>query len=138
MAPSAKQNTRSKKRKPLLSLDTLSERYTVVIDGVLREMLNPQELSIVDYHRLGKKGARLEAIMEADDPSEEEWAEARQIMDELCRSVLLAPDEVHERLSDTHRLQVTNAFTGLLRGSKLPTAPVGVKRPSTGESGPPA
>ena len=124
------------KRKPLLSLDTLIVRDTVVIDGDVHEILNPSELSMLDHHRLHRQGRRLQVLLEKDDASDEELGETIKAIDTICRYVLKAPDEVHEKLTDTQRLQVTQAFTELLMETVRPAGAKGrgPESPPTGES----
>ena len=38
----------------ILELATLIDRATITVDGKGYELLNPEELSIVDTHRVGK------------------------------------------------------------------------------------
>ncbi|KKM71008.1 hypothetical protein LCGC14_1435010 [marine sediment metagenome] len=133
----AKTNTKPKRLKPLLSLDTLVVRRTVVIDGGVYEVLSPSELSIIDHHRLARKGTRLEELLAKADASDAELEEIGKTLDELCRYVLKAPDDVHKKLTDTHRLLVTQAFTELLMETVRPAGAKvteeGPKSP-TGES----
>ena len=128
-------------RTPILNLDTLVERAVVRIDGTDYELLNPGELSVLDFHKIGKRAERVEAMLkEEGDLSEDQVVTLTEALDALCRLVLRAPAEVHARLSDTQRLKVTQAFTVLQReqpgppagGDDVPTAP------STGESNSPA
>lgn len=129
------------RRKPLLNLDTLIERATVVIDGESHEITSPSELSIIDHHRLGRQGSRLEVLLQKDDASVQELDETKELLDTLCRSVLRAPDEVHEKLTDTHRLQLAQAFTELLMATVRPpgakVAEGGPEKSQIGGSGSP-
>ncbi len=128
------------RRKPLLNLDTLIERATVVIDGESHEITSPSELSIIDHHRLGRQGSQLEVLLQKEDASVQELDETKELLDTLCRSVLRAPDEVHEKLTDTHRLQLAQAFTELLMATvRLPGAETveGGPESQTGGSGSP-
>ncbi len=129
------------RRKPLLDLNTLIERETVVIDGETYEITSPSELSIIDHHRLGRQGSRLEVLLQKEDASVQELDETKDLLATLCRCVLRAPDEVHEKLTDTHRLQLAQAFTELLMATvRLPGAETvegGPEKSQTGGSGSP-
>ena len=90
-------------------------RSLVRIDGADYELLNPGELSRSDSRELAEIGRRLDVLM-LDQGSEEQAAAVTAAIDTFCRRVLRAPAEVHARLSDTQRLEITQAFTNLLRG----------------------
>lgn len=100
-------------KKPLLDLDTLVVRPTVRIDGVEYEMVAPDELSILEYHRLINLGKRLDAIEQVEEPTEAQEIEYEDLLDTLCRRILLAPDEVHKRLKRPQRAAVALTFTQL-------------------------
>ena len=117
---------------PLLNLDTLTERYVVTVDGKSYELRNPGELSLTAYHNLGKKSDELSKLLDVPDGefTDEQVAELDRTLDYLCRAVLEAPDEVHKRLKDLHKLQVIQTFnelpesTALAAGAKAEKAPV--------------
>ena len=121
--------------KNVLDLDTLTERDTVSVDGVHYELTNPGELSLVDHHRCGKWGARVEQLYNGGAVTDEAVAELSHLLDLLCRLVLrTVPDEVHARLTDVQRLQVAQAFSGPTRPSPAPPAVGADAAPSTGAS----
>jgi hypothetical protein len=97
---------------PLLDLTTLIERSQVRIDGQLYDLLDAGELSLLQYHRLVRLGARLDD-MQFD--TEEQCAEVSRALDEFCRLVLVAPKEVQDKLSDGRRNQIVSVFMKLLR-----------------------
>ena len=131
---------------PLLNLDTLTERYDVKVDGESYELRNPGELSLTTYHKLGKKGDELSALLEVPDNefSDEQVEALDQTLDFLCRAVLVAPDEVHKKLKDLHKLQVIQTFNelpeskgmaALIAGAEDEKAPEAkAESPPTGES----
>jgi hypothetical protein len=131
------------KREPILALDTLVERRTVRIDGVEHELMNVGELSLLTYHQIGKDSARIDELRSVSDLTDDQVIEFAGLLDKLCRRLLLAPDEVHARLTDPHRLAVVHAFSSLQREqAQAPLAGVGAAAPtgtetpapSTGES----
>lgn len=113
------------KKEPVLSLDTLVEHRCVVIDGVAYDLVNVSEISILDYHRLGKRAARVEQLMNGDELDESQVAELCDHMAWICAFVLCAPEEILRKLSDNQRLAVMQAFIELQRGETLPAAPAG-------------
>ena len=127
-------------KEPILNLDTLAERAVVRVDGADYELLNPGELSVLDFHKIGKRAERVETMLKQEsDLSEGQVAELTEALDALCRIVLRAPSEIHQRLTDMQRLQVSQAFTDLQRKTTGPAAGgEDVPTASTGESNSPA
>ena len=127
---------------PLLNLSTLSERYTVTIDGDEYELRNPGELDLLSYHKIGKASAEVEQLLaDADALTTKQVTRMNRLIDQLCRAILDAPDVVHKGLKDIHRLQVIQVFNtlpesqpALSPGENGETAPEETKAPSTGES----
>ncbi len=115
---------------PLLDLDTLAERPFVLIDQVKYELRTPEEVSVLEHRRLGKLGARLDAIEKTEDPSEEEEQEYEQLLKTLSGRVLLAPDEVKARLNSSQRVAVAVAFTRLRQTSRPSLAGAKTKAPA--------
>lgn len=101
------------KRIPLLDLDTLAARATVTIDGSEYELRNAGELSLLEFHRFARKAEEVDGILAKDDDGEELALRLTELLDELCRLILEAPDEVHRRLKDVLRLRIVQAFNEL-------------------------
>lgn len=132
---------------PVLDLDTLIARPCVEIDGARYDILSPDEISVIDSHRFGVAGKRIEEL--AGLTGEEVEAELTQIIDQVARKVAVGvPDEVFAKLSGSHRWAIVDVFTGLLLGNRLGVAGAMQKAmgptieklanavaPSTGESG---
>ncbi len=104
-------------KKNLLEITTEIQRCSVTIDGQSYEVISVDELAIADYHRFGRKGLRIDFLMGKDTPTDEELAEVSKILDELCRAVLQAPDEVHRKLTEGHRLSLVKVFTREVAGN---------------------
>jgi hypothetical protein len=125
---------------PVLKLDTLVERRVVVIDGERYEFRNPSELSVIDFYRIAKQGKQCEQMMmRAEELSEDEVMQLLRLLASMVKLVLIAPEEVYERLNQTHRLQIVQAFSGLQQvNPATSTPPAGGKdegaSTSTGES----
>ncbi len=111
------------KTEPLLNLDTLVEHRTVRIDRVEYDLLNPEEVSLLDYHRIQKQSNRVAAMMEAAEMTDEQAEDLSRLLDSLCKFVLRAPEEVHAKLIDTNKLRVIEVFTNLQRGTATAATP---------------
>jgi len=117
----------------ILELATLTERSTITVDGKAYDLINPEELSIVDTHRVGKWGARVQELYaDLGNRGEDEIKELASLLDRLCRLLWLAPAEVHDHLTDTQRLSVVTVFIALQRGT-LPVAAEAKAEPATAE-----
>jgi hypothetical protein len=107
---------------PLLNLDTLIIRPTVAIDGARYEIMSPDELSILDGHRFGVWGRRINALAENDDDKADQ-AELEQLIDKVARRVAVGvPDDVFAKLSGAHKQAIADVFTGLLLRNRLGVA----------------
>ena len=108
-------------QEPLLRLDTLIERPSIEIDGARYEILTPDELSVLDTHRIGQMGRRIEEL--AKDESPEASAEQQELVTRLSRQVAVGvPDEIFDTLTGAHRWAIVDVFTALLLGSRLGVA----------------
>lgn len=98
---------------PLLNLTTLVEHRLIRINETDYEILSPEEVSVFEKYRLVARGIRLEELMKSTQTelTDAETAEVKEILRFIVRSVLLAPDEVLQRLNDNHRLAIAQAFT---------------------------
>jgi len=103
---------------PLLDLDTLIKRPTILIDRKRYDILSPEELSIEDSHRFMVWGKRIEKL-DSPDAGEEAGAELDRIFAEVATKVMIGvPDDVQAKLTGAHKRQVAEVFTGLLLGHK--------------------
>lgn len=101
---------------PVLDLDILTgaTRPVVRIDGTPYPLKDPDELSVLDFHRaVPRRALELEELA---NPTDSEAQEYSAILDQGCRLVLEAPDEVHQRLKNRQREQVISVFTRLWLG----------------------
>lgn len=98
--------------RPVIELSTLSKRTTISIDGEPYEIRNQRELSVLQLQRMEAIGGVLTRV--GTVPSHEQTADddraASKALDEACRMVLIAPDEVHDKLCDADRLQINTVF----------------------------
>lgn len=106
---------------PLLNLNTLIVRPAIVIDDIRFEILNADELSVLDSHRLSVWGRRIEAL--TADQNAADGVELAELIDNVVKTVVVdLPAEVFERLPGGHKQQITDVFTALLLRTKLDTA----------------
>jgi hypothetical protein len=112
---------------PLLDLKTQAETAVIEIDGSQYPLLSAMQLPLAPYMRTESRSAQLYALIEKTDRTADDDATMSRLMDQCCRDVLGAPDEVHAKLTDVQRLAVLNVF-GQLRSHGTTT---GATRPTT-------
>lgn len=106
---------------PLLNLDTLIVRPVISIDGKRYEILSADEVSILDGHRFGVWGRRIDALSASDDA--DDAVELDALYEKVARAVMIdVPPDVFDRLSGSHRIAVVDVFTSLLLRNKLGVA----------------
>lgn len=106
---------------PLLDLSTLITRPTIRIDGTLFEILSPDEVSIIDSHRFGLWGRRIQQL--ADVEGDEAEAELAALIDKVARRVAVGvTDAVYDQLAGAHKQAISDVFTGLLLRNRLGVA----------------
>jgi hypothetical protein len=100
----------------VLDLSVFTDDKTIRILGTDYPLSPVDSLSILEYNRWAKLGARVDVLVNREtDHTAAEAAELSSLLDTLCRMVLQAPDAIHVRLKDLHRFQIINAFVELLR-----------------------
>lgn len=110
-------------RTALLNLNTLIDREFILIDGERFELANQGELSVLDWQRVAKKGAQVQALMgRLEDLTDDEAKNVADLLEGLCKIILRAPPEVHEKLMPAHKLLVVQAFNLLQRTQSAPPA----------------
>lgn len=106
---------------PLLDLTTLITRPTIKIDGEIFEILSPDEVSIIDSHRFGLWGRRIQAL--ADIEGKDAERELTELVSKVARKVAVGvPDEAFAKLPGAHRQAISDVFTGLLLRNRLGVA----------------
>lgn len=116
--------------KPLLDLDTFVARPFITIDGVRVDILNPDELSVIESHRFGVWGRRIEAL--SAETSEEAENELEQLVATVARKICVgASDELFAKLPGTQRWEIIDLFTALRLQATLKV--VGAMKAATGE-----
>lgn len=120
---------------PTLDLDALTQRRTVKIGGQLYELRNLNELSIFDYDRLAKNMVKVETVtMNLGKAPDESVAEAKRLLDDSCRLVLIAPDELHASLGAAARYRIVKEGFLTLPGVTLDTLQGAVQTGTTAEA----
>lgn len=130
---------------PILNLDRLTDRTTVVIDDKPFWLIPVDQLPPAHSVVMIRTATRLQALIEKaekEDLDASEMDELRIIPDRMCRIVLKAPDDVHAALDDERRMLIIDAAKtpSFLRARSTPPASAAetAASPSTGESGSPA
>lgn len=101
-------------RPPVLDMQTLVERPTIALNGEEYEILSPQELSVVDYHRFERMGRSIDRLHAKSKLTKKEEERLTGLVAELSDRIMVGvPDEVRASLKDSHRLAVIEAFTNL-------------------------
>lgn len=119
---------------PLLDLTTLITRPTIKIDGEIFEILSPDEVSIIDSHRFGLWGRRIQAL--ADLEGEDAEKELAELVSKVARKVAVGvPDEAFAKLPGAHRQAISDVFTGLLLRNRLGVAGAIAKAAGLGAAG---
>ena len=100
---------------PILDLETLVRRPSIVIDGEAYDILSPDELSILDTRRLASQGERLEALLGKEQLTTAEESELGKIILAISARIMVGvPSAIAARLTDSQRLAIIGGFTGLL------------------------
>jgi hypothetical protein len=119
---------------PLLDLTTLITRPTIRIDEEIFEILSPDEVSIIDSHRFGLWGRRIQAL--ADIEGDDAEKELTELVSKVARKVTVGvPDEVFAKLPGAHRQAISDVFTGLLLRNRLGVAGAIAKAAGLGAAG---
>jgi len=94
----------------ILDLDSLANKPVVVIDGTDYLLLTPQLLPPLDSYRLKQYGDRIEELRVKKPLTEDDEREMVKLLDQMCRLVLIAPEDVHAKLLDRQRTAVLEGF----------------------------
>ncbi|MGD9906429.1 MAG: hypothetical protein AB7U83_23420 [Vicinamibacterales bacterium] len=113
--------TTSLLRRPILELDTRvqPDLSYVRIDGADYALMHPVLFGLAEHVRLIRDGERVDRLS-ATAETDAERAELSQLLDAIVRRIVKAPDDVHQRLVDPHRLAIVAAYGA--QGSPLPSA----------------
>jgi hypothetical protein len=104
---------------PVLDLLTDTQRPTVRVDGTLYALRTSRDLTLEAYKTLEPIPGRLGALMVQPSLSDVDSAELSRLLDQTCRLVLMAPDDVQARLGEVNRSLIAKVFFELLTPSLL-------------------
>lgn len=122
--------------KPLLDLSTLIERPNIAIDGELYEIRSPDELSVLDHHRVASQGKRLDELFELSTLNSDEQKELTKLIADLTDFVMVGvPPDIRGKLTESQRMDVASVFTVLPLQKHLISAAAAMI-PSIGEKRP--
>lgn len=96
---------------PVLSLSTVLTRQRVEIDGTLFELRHVDELSWLVYRGHAETYRKAGMLLHAKDRSPEQEAQLDAILPGLMRVLLIAPDEVLDRLNNEQRFAIATVFS---------------------------
>ena len=98
----------------VLKLSTLIDRPTIIIDGVSYEIMSPDELSVLDHHRLSSQGKALEALMNVESLDDEGEKKLSSLLHNISNFIMVGvPDDIRSKLSDAMRTEISEVFTTL-------------------------
>ena len=107
----------------ILSLETMFVRPKIKIDGAEYEMTAPSELSIEQNYRLSDLGRKLSNLRGTSGLAPAQQRQLTETLGAICEIILEPiPEEVRNKLSDSHKLSVTEVFTMLLSEDRLKLA----------------
>jgi hypothetical protein len=101
----------------LLDLLTTQTRPVAKIDGREYDIRTSNDLTLFAYKRFQKLSPLVGELLLKDDMTAEDGDVLTRHLDEACRLILDAPDEVQKRLGDVNRLTIFGVFTDLLTPS---------------------
>jgi hypothetical protein len=103
---------------PLLELSTLApERPFIVIDENRYELAMAEDLGLVEVAEMTRAEKEVAELQASDLDDLTAPKRAAELLLQMTRRILRAPDEVIVRLTDFQRLAVCNAFTRSVRGT---------------------
>jgi hypothetical protein len=100
----------------LLDLHTITGTFTIRIDGEPYFLSHPDALTLSQINQLQKLRPRSLELATSEHLSDDDERELSAILDRMVRIVLDAPETVHQKLNDPHRMAIVEAFT-MLRSS---------------------
>lgn len=111
---------------PVLTLETLTNRQHITIDGDPYMLRSLDDYAPSDFSRLLRLGERMRSLIANEEQTPEQGDELKAIIGTLARGALEeVPEEVFTRLRLNQRMALANAFFGMHRKTSLqpPVAP---------------
>lgn len=100
----------------LLDLTTIVEKFHIRIDGAPHILAHPDALTLAQTMRMDAIRPRMIELLNSFRSGEltpDQEIELGQLLDRGCRVILDAPAVVHDRLVDTQRISILEAFITL-------------------------
>ncbi len=105
----------------LLDLTTLIEQPTIKINGVVYQILHPDQLGILEFQRLSAMAGRVSELMKKDEHDDEDDEVLAKIIDKLTNRIMnVVPADVRGSLTQTQKLAVAEVFM-MLPKVRMPT-----------------
>lgn len=106
--------------KTLLDLATLQDRPNIRIDQIKYDILNPEEITLSQLHRLQYLGGKVYELSNKPALSEIDQSDCSKAINLLFEMIAFSvPDDVCMRLGEGQKLQVIEGFTQLPSAQKL-------------------
>lgn len=116
---------------PVLDISTVIERPTIRINGANYQLRTSNEFTYLTYRHWSLKFKRLAVLFGKAKRSKKEVAEQHTLLVDCCKAILMAPDAVHAKLEDVHRVQIVTVFFELLAAAIQKQSPrAGAKKPA--------
>lgn len=116
---------------PVLDL-TLNDRPTIRINGKSYEMRTSDEFAFLTFRQHQRKFQRLGELLRKKKTTQAEEKEMARLLDEFVRELVIAPAAVHDKMRDSHRLEIVKAFFSQPPASATRTAATKTRGRSTG------
>lgn len=121
----------------ILDILTRAERPKFKIDGKRYEMLHPNELSMLDFRELGKRGAAMVAAANSFEETDNDTVFDQMIDDMNAILDTVAPGlpkKVRDKLNPFHVQKIVQAFMRLVRAGGAPDGRRNRKKSSRGSA----
>jgi hypothetical protein len=107
----SQKNSLAAGNRAVLEVDLPPDRLIVRVNGYPHELLRPADLPLAAYRTIQRVGPRIAVLSgPVRETTKAEAEELTQLLDRVCRLVLVAPDDVHARLGDLNRVLIAGAF----------------------------
>ncbi len=98
----------------VLDISTLIERPKIAIDGKFYKIRSPEELSVIDHHRMESQGRRMVELTALPKLEPIEENELKKLLHAISDFIMVdVPKSVRKKLTDAQRASVSEVFTAL-------------------------
>ena len=100
----------------LLDITTLIEQPTIKINGTTHEILHPDQLGVIDFHRLSIMAGRVSDLMKKSSYDDSDADALTAVIVDLTDRIMDGiPADVRAKLTESQRLAVAEVFMMLPR-----------------------